>query len=149
MRRNFLFVHFTTQLKNFPLLVALVTQGLMSFKIFKCPVNRYTRTNLIWKSSIKDFCFGSSSVHHATPFSTREVSFLYLSCFRNIQQVKTTLAPEDEYCFFIAAPASYHNNNGYCLNQCESEVCYSVSNHIVLMGHRGRQLNDDLTCFVL
>ena len=47
------------------------------------------------------FCFGSSSVHHATPFSTREVSFLYLSCFRNIQRVKTTLTPEDEYCFLL------------------------------------------------
>ena len=35
------------------------------------------------------------------PFSTREVSFLYLSCFRNIQRVKTTLAPEDEYCFLL------------------------------------------------
>ena len=47
------------------------------------------------------FCFGSSSVHQATPFSTREVSLLYLSCFRNIQRVKTTLAPEDEYCFLL------------------------------------------------
>ena len=36
-----------------------------------------------------------------TPFSTREVSFLYLTCFRNIQRVKTTLAPEDEYCFLL------------------------------------------------
>ena len=34
------------------------------------------------------------------PISTREVSFLYLSCFRNIQRVKTTLTPEDGYCFY-------------------------------------------------
>ena len=47
------------------------------------------------------FCFRSSSVHHATPFSTEEVSFLYLSCFRNIQPVKTILAPEDKYCFLL------------------------------------------------
>ena len=70
-------------------------------KIFTCLVKRYTRTNLIWKSCVRDFCFGSSSVHHATPFSKKEVSFLYLSCFRNIQPVKTILAPEDEYCFLL------------------------------------------------
>ena len=51
--------------------------------------------------------------------------------------------------FFIAAPASYRNNNGYCFNQCESKVCYGLCNYIVLMGHKGRQLIDDLTCFVL
>ena len=45
---------------------------------------------------------------------------------------------------FIAAPASYRNNNWCCFNQCESKVCYSLCNHIVLMGHRGRQLIDDL-----
>ena len=75
--------------------------------------------------------------------------FLYLSCFRNIQPVKTILASENEYCFFIAALASYRNNNGYCFIQCESKVCYSFCSHIVLMGHRGRQLIDELTCFVL
>ena len=73
----------------------------MSFKIFKCLVNRNTQTNLIWKSSVRDFCFGSSSVHHATPFSTKKASFLYLSCFRNIQPVKTILTHEDEYCFLL------------------------------------------------
>ena len=46
---------------------------------------------------------------------------------------------------FIAAPASYRNNNGHCFNQCESKVCYSLSNHIVLMGHR---LTDDFLCLV-
>ena len=147
MRRNFLFIHFTTQLKNVILLVALV--ALKSFKIFKCLVNRYTRTNLIWKSSVRDFCFGSSSVHHATPFSTREVSFFVFELFQKYSASKTILAPEDEYCFFIAAPASYRNNNRYCFNQCEGKVFYSVCNHIVLMGLRGRQLIDDLTCFVL
>ena len=100
MRKNFLFVHFTTQVKNLILLVALVTFG-FSFKISKCLVNRYTRTNLIWKSSVRDFCFGSSSVHHGVPFSTREISFLYFSCFRNIPRVKTTLAPEDECCILL------------------------------------------------
>ena len=34
-------------------------------------------------------------------FNKAEVSFLYLSCFRNIRQVKTTLAPEDEYHFLL------------------------------------------------
>ena len=78
-----------------------MTSPLKDFKIFKYLVNRYTRTNLIWKSSVRDFCFGSSSVHHATPPSTRKFPFLYLSCFRNIQLVKTILALEDEYCFLL------------------------------------------------
>ena len=30
--------------------------------------------------------------------------FLYFSCFRNIQPVKTILAPEDEYCFLLLLP---------------------------------------------
>ena len=30
-----------------------------------------------------------------------EVSFLYLSCFRNIRRVKTTLTSEDEYCLLL------------------------------------------------
>ena len=47
------------------------------------------------------FCFGSSSAHHATPFSTKKLPFLYLSCFRNIEPVRTILAPEDEYCFLL------------------------------------------------
>ena len=89
---------FTTQLKNLTLLVALVTFD----KLFKCLVNRYTRTNLIWKSSVRGFCFGSSSVHHATPpFQQRKFPFWYLSCFRNIQPAKTTFAPEKEYCFLL------------------------------------------------
>ena len=33
------------------------------------------------------------------PFPQRKFPFLCLSCFRNIQPVKTILAPEDEYCF--------------------------------------------------
>ena len=35
------------------------------------------------------------------PFQQRKFPFLYLSCFRNIQPVKTILAPEDEYCFLL------------------------------------------------
>ena len=34
-------------------------------------------------------------------FQQRTFPFLYLSCFRNIQPVKTILAPEDEYCFLL------------------------------------------------
>ena len=89
MGRNFLFVHFTTQLKNLILLVALqLLSALKSFKIFKCSVNRYTRTNLIWKSSVRDFCFESFSVHHATPFSTKEVSFFVFELFQKYSASK-------------------------------------------------------------
>ena len=35
------------------------------------------------------------------PFQQRKFRFLYLSCFRNIQPVKTTFAPEDEYCSLL------------------------------------------------
>ena len=35
------------------------------------------------------------------PLFNKKVSLLYLSCFRNIQTVKTILAPEDEYCFLL------------------------------------------------
>ena len=35
------------------------------------------------------------------PFQQRKFPVLYLSCFRNIQPVKTMLAPEDEYCFLL------------------------------------------------
>ena len=34
-------------------------------------------------------------------FSKGTFLYLYLSCFRNIQPVKTTLAPKDEYCFSL------------------------------------------------
>ena len=35
------------------------------------------------------------------PFQQRKFPLLYLSCFRNIQPVKTILAPEDKYCFLL------------------------------------------------
>ena len=35
------------------------------------------------------------------PFKQRKFSVLYLSCFRNIQPVKTISASEDEYCFLL------------------------------------------------
>ena len=35
------------------------------------------------------------------PFQQRKFPFLYFSCFRNSQPVKTILAPEDEYCFLL------------------------------------------------
>ena len=35
------------------------------------------------------------------PFQQRKFPFLYLSFFRNIQPVKTILAPEDKYCFLL------------------------------------------------
>ena len=35
------------------------------------------------------------------PLFNKRSLFLYLSCFRNIQPVKTILAPEDEYCFLL------------------------------------------------
>ena len=36
-----------------------------------------------------------------SPFQQRKFPFLYLRCFRNIQPVKTILAPDDEYCFLL------------------------------------------------
>ena len=35
------------------------------------------------------------------PFQQKKFPFLCLSCFRNIQPVKTVLAPEDEYRFLL------------------------------------------------
>ena len=109
--------------KNLILLVALITFGFKSFKIFKWLVNRYTRTNLIWKSSVRDFCFRSSSVHHATTFSTKEVSFFVFELFQKYSASKDYFGPRGWILFFIADPASYRNINGYCFNQCESKVC--------------------------
>ena len=65
------------------------------FKIFKCLVNRtrYTRTNLIWKCSVRDFCFGSSSVHHATPFVTKEVSLFIFEMFQKYSASKDYFGP--------------------------------------------------------
>ena len=85
----------------------------------------------------------------SSPFSTKEISFLYLSCFRNIQPVKTILAPEDEYYFLLLLLQAIVIIMGIALIKCESNVCKSLCNHIVLMGHRARQLIDDMTCFVL
>ena len=56
-----------------------------------------------------------------------EGSFLFVfELFQKYSPINTTLASEDEYCSFIAAPGSYRDNNGYCFNQCESKVCYSL-----------------------
>ena len=44
----------------------------------------------------KFFC---SQFPMLAPFEQRKFHFLCLSCFRNIQPVKTILAPDDEYCF--------------------------------------------------
>ena len=57
--------------------------------------------NLIWKSSVRDFSFGSSSVHHATPFSTKEVSFFVFELFQKYSASKDYFGPEDEYCFLL------------------------------------------------
>ena len=81
----------------------------------------------------KDILGFFSSPCYLPPFQRRKFPFLYLSCFKNIQPVKTIL-PLRMNIVFIAAPASYRNNDGYCFNQCESKVCYSFCNHIVLMG---------------
>ena len=35
------------------------------------------------------------------PSQLTKFPFMYLSCFRNIQPVKTIFAPEDEYCFVL------------------------------------------------
>ena len=77
-----------------------------------------------------------------------EVSFLYLSCFRNIRRVKTTLAPEDEYCFLLLLLQAIIIIMGIALINAKAKSV-SLCNHIVLIDHRGRQLTDDLTCFVL
>ena len=62
--------------------------------------------------------FPCYSVHHATQFSTKIVSFFVFELFQKYS--KDYIGP----C---------HNNKGYC----ETKVCYSLCNHIVLMGHRG------------
>ena len=85
---------FTTQLKNLILLVALVTFGFTEFKIFKCLVNRtpYTQTNLIWKSPVRDFCFGSFQFT-MLPFSTKEVSFSVFELFQKYSASKDYFGP--------------------------------------------------------
>ena len=92
---------YTTQLKNLILLVALVTFGLKEFGNIQMPrqplypnesdLEVLRQRFLLWK-------FFSSPCY---PLFNKRSSFLYLSCFRNIQRVKTTLAPEDEYCFLL------------------------------------------------
>ena len=89
---------------------------------------------------VRDFCFGCSSIHHAAPFSTKEVSFFVFELFQKYSASKDYFGPLKMNIVFVAAPASYCNNNGYCFNQCESKVSHSLCNHIVLLGHRGRQL---------
>ena len=101
MRRNFLFVNFTTQLKNLILLAALVTFGFKEFQNIQMPSQPLYPNESDLEVRCKRFLLWKFFIHHATPFSTREVSFLYLSCFRNIRLVKTILAPEDEYCFLL------------------------------------------------
>ena len=49
---------------------------------------------LLWKF----FC---SQFTMLAPFQQGKFHFLCLSCFRNIQPVKTILAPDDEYCFLL------------------------------------------------
>ena len=101
MRRNFLFVHFTTQLKRLDFISSFSYFRLKRVLKYSNAQSTVIPERICFGSPPSEICFGSSSVHHATLFSTTEVSFLYLSCFRNIQRVKTTLAPEDEYCFLL------------------------------------------------
>ena len=82
------------------------------------------------------------------PFQQRRFPFLYLSCFRNIQPVKTILALEDEYCFLLLLLKAIVIIMGIALinAKAKSVIDFAI---ILFHGHRGRQLIDDLTCFVL
>ena len=83
------------------------------------------------------------------PFQQRKLPFLYLSCFRNIQPVRTILALEDEYCFLLLLLQAIVIIMGIGLINAKAKPVIACYIYIVLMGHRGRQLIDDLTCFVL
>ena len=82
------------------------------------------------------------------PFQQRRFPFLYLSCFRNIQSVKTVLALEDEYCFLLLLLQAIVIIMGIALINAKAK---SVMMFAIILFHRhgGRQLTDDLTCFVL
>ena len=113
-------------------------------------VNSYTRTNLIWKSSVRVFASEILQFTMLPPFQQRRFPSLYLRCFRNIQPVKTTLAPEDEYCFLLLLLQAIVIIMGIALINAKAKYVFAKSlQSYCLMGHRGRQLIDDLTCFVL
>ena len=85
------------------------------------------------------------------PFSTEEVSFFVFELFQNYSAIKDYLAPEDEYCFLLLLLQAIVIIMGIALINAIAKaksVIDSLCNHIALMGHRGRQLIDDLTCFV-
>ena len=71
------------------------------------------------------------------PLFNKKVSFFVFELFQKYSASKDYFRPWGWILFFIAAPASYRNNNGYCFNLCESKVCYSLCNHIFLMGIEG------------
>ena len=83
------------------------------------------------------------------PFQQGEVSFLYLSCFRNIRCVKTTLAPEDEYCFLLLLLQAIVIMMGIALINAKAKSVIVFAIILFSWGIKGRQLTDDLTCFVL
>ena len=102
MRRSFLFVHFTTQLKNLILLVALVTFGFKEFYNIQMPSQPLYPNESDLEVLRQRFLLRKVLQFTMLPlFQQRKFLFLYLSCFRNIQPVKTILAPEDEYCFLL------------------------------------------------
>ena len=71
-----------------------------------------------------------------------------MSRFRNIQLVKTTLDPENDNCFLLLLLQAIVIIMGIALinAKAESVIVFSIT---LFHGRRGRQLIDDLTCFVL
>ena len=85
------------------------------------------------------------------PFQQRKFPFLYLSCFRNIQPVKTILEPEDEYCFLLLLLQAIIIIMGIALinAKVKSVIVFAIILFSWGIHCRRRQLIDDLTYFVL
>ena len=70
-------------------------------------------------------------------FNKGSFPFLVFELFQKYSASKDYFGPWGWILFFIAAPASYRNNNGYCFNHCESKVCHSLCNYIFSWGIEG------------
>ena len=76
------------------------------------------------------------------PFSTKEVSFFVFELFQKYS------ASKDYFGFLLLLLQGIVIIMDIALINAKA-IYYSLCNHIVLMEHRGRQLTDDLTFFVL
>ena len=60
------------------------------------------------------------------PFQQRKFPYFYLSCFRNIQAVKTILVPEDEYCFLLLLLQAIVIIMGIALINAKSVIIFAI-----------------------